>query len=182
MKYFLLILLSLALLNAAGCTESASQKAAENTASSSLLPNVEAAALAKSGWTINGKNERLADYKGKVVVLDFWATYCAPCVEEIPHLISLQEKHGANGLEIIGLHVGGDEDKPNVPSFVERFKISYKLGTPADDFANKLFGDDNSIPQTYIFDRQGSLVYKLRGFDQQKRHELDSAIETALKK
>ncbi len=63
------------------------------------------------GWKkFDGANVKLADLKGKVVVLDFWATYCPPCLEEIPHLNELQAKYGEN-LQIVGLHIGGAEDE-----------------------------------------------------------------------
>ena len=113
------------------------------------------------------------------MILDFWATYCPPCIEEIPHLKALKAKYGA-GLEVIGLHVGGDDDKPKVPEFVERLKIDYRLAYPEDALTSFVFGQDTAIPQTAIFDREGRLVKKITGFNEQIRVELDRAVDKAV--
>jgi thiol-disulfide isomerase/thioredoxin len=131
-------------------------------------------------WTgFDGSIQKLKDNRGKVVILDFWATYCPPCIEEIPHLKALKAKYG-DDLEIIGLHVGGDEDKPKVPEFVERLKIDYPLAYPEDALTSFIFGQDSAIPQTAIFDREGRLVKKITGFSEPIRAELDRAVETAV--
>lgn len=132
------------------------------------------------GWTLfNNKRETVADYRGKVIVLDFWATYCPPCLEEIPHLNALKNKHGEN-LQIIGLHVGGEEDEAKVPSFVEKLKINYALGYPEDELIRILFGKDDAIPQTFVFNREGKLLKKIVGFDEIEKINLDNAVEQAL--
>jgi len=134
------------------------------------------------GWeSFEGKPEKLADFKGKVVVLDFWATYCPPCLEEIPHLVELQNQYGAENLQVIGLHVGGEEDSPKVPAFVERLKINYALAYPEDALSNALLGNDYAIPQTFVFNREGELVKKFVGFDAQIKMDLDRAIAQAIK-
>ena len=70
----------------------------------------------RGGWTqLDGRRESLEDLRGQVVVLDFWATYCPPCREEIPHLVRLQKQFGAQGFKVIGLNVGGEQDRPKVP-------------------------------------------------------------------
>ena len=132
------------------------------------------------GWkSFAGENVKLADLKGKVVVLDFWATFCPPCLEEIPHLNELQSKYGES-LQIVGLHIGGAEDQVRVPEFVERLKINYALAYPQDELSNALMGADNSIPQTFVFDKNGKLVKKLVGFDNFIKADLDDAIELAI--
>lgn len=141
------------------------------------LKNVE-----NLGWqTFEGKQIKLGEMKGKVTVLDFWATYCPPCLEEIPHLVSLQEQYRARDLEVVGLHVGGEEDRPKVPEFVGKLKMNYTLATPEDDLTNALFGGNSAIPQTFVFGRDGKLIKKIVGFDAQKKAELDAAIEQAIR-
>jgi len=133
------------------------------------------------GWKLSkGARQTLADYQGKVVVLDFWATYCPPCLEEIPHLVALQEKHQKEGLNIIGLNVGGDEDRPLVPDFVKKLKIQYDLGEPEQDLVETLFNGTDVIPQTFVFDRKGKLVRNFSGYGSDVRDEMDKAVQQAL--
>ena len=134
-------------------------------------------------WTgFEGTVQKLKDFQGKVVVLDFWATYCAPCIEEIPHLMALRTKYGAENLQVIGLHVGGEDDRPKVPEFVARLKIDYPLAYPEDALTGYIFGQDTAIPQTAVFDRSGKLVKKITGFDQRIKVELDTAVAAAIAK
>ena len=136
--------------------------------------------VAEMSWTnFDGKIQKVKDLEGKVVLLDFWATYCPPCIEEIPHLMDLKSKYG-DELEIIGLHVGGDEDKPKVPAFVERLKITYPLAYPEDALTGYVFGQQTAIPQTAVFDRSGKLVKKITGFDATIKIELDRAVAEAV--
>lgn len=136
--------------------------------------------IAEMSWTtFEGPVQKLKDFHGKVVILDFWATYCPPCIEEIPHLMELKQRYG-DDLVLIGLHVGGEEDRPKVPEFVERLKISYPLATPEDALTSFIFGQETAIPQTAIFDRSGKLVKKIVGFDQTIKKELDDAVAATI--
>jgi thiol-disulfide isomerase/thioredoxin len=132
-------------------------------------------------WTrFDGAEQRLGDLKGKVVILDFWATYCPPCIEEIPHLKALQEKYGNDKLQVIGLHVGGDEDKPKVHDFVAKLNVTYPLAHPEDALTSAILGTDSRIPQTAVFDKSGKLVTKIVGFDESIKNELDKAVTQAV--
>jgi thiol-disulfide isomerase/thioredoxin len=146
------------------------------------MPPISGRSLENMGWAMEGgKREILADHKGKVVVLDFWATYCPPCLKEIPHLVELQEKHRAAGLHIIGLNVGGEEDKPKIPEYVDKLKVQYALGYPDDELTQFLFAGNSAIPQTVIFDRKGKMYKKFVSYDDKVKIELDAAVEEALK-
>lgn len=137
--------------------------------------------LEQMSWTkFDGTDQKLKELQGKVVILDFWATNCPPCIKEIPHLIDLQKKHGAENLLVIGLHVGDDEDRLKVPAFVEQLKISYDLAYPEDELTRFIFAADTRIPQTAIFDRKGRLVKKIIGFNNEIEKELDAAVEQAV--
>jgi thiol-disulfide isomerase/thioredoxin len=127
-------------------------------------------------WTtFEGPVQKLKDFQGKVVILDFWATYCPPCIEEIPHLKELKKTYG-DDLVLIGLHVGGEEDRPKVPEFVQRLGIDYPLATPEDSLTSFIFGQESAIPQTAIFDRSGKLVKKIVGFSPEIKVQLDNAV------
>jgi cytochrome c-type biogenesis protein len=129
----------------------------------------------------DGNTQKLKDLTGKVVILDFWATYCPPCIEEIPHLRELQARYGTENLVVVGLHVGGEDDRPQVPRFVERLNIDYALATPENALITFIFGGDDSIPQTAVFDRSGKLVEKFVGYDETVKNRLDRAIEFAVR-
>ena len=138
--------------------------------------------VGEMNWTtFDGQVQKLKDHNGKAVILDFWATYCPPCIEEIPHLMELQAKYGQENLVVVGLHVGGDEDRPKVPAFVERLKITYPLAYPEDALSSFVFGNDTAIPQTAVFDRKGKLVTKIAGFSPAIKLQLDEAVATAVK-
>lgn len=133
-------------------------------------------------WTaMDGSEQRVGDLQGKVLILDFWATYCEPCRQEIPHLNSIQTKYGTDNLLVVGLNVGGDEDRPKIPSFVKELKVTYPVAFPEDALLTYVSGDDDRIPQTAVFDRNGNLVQKFVGFDPTVQSQLDRAVETAMK-
>jgi thiol-disulfide isomerase/thioredoxin len=131
-------------------------------------------------FTLDDRRVSLSDYVGKVVVLDFWATYCPPCLEEAPHLDALQTRFGAQGLQVIGLNVGGPDDVPKIPEFVERLKIKYPLGFPDPEMTNLYMGSDSRIPQTVVFDRQGRVIKHFVGYDPTISQELERTIEKAV--
>ena len=133
------------------------------------------------GWTDDsGKRSVFSEFRGKVLVLDFYATWCAPCRDSIPHLIGLQKKFESQGLQVIGLNVGGPDDPAKVPAFAKEFGIQYPLAIPDDDLVMFLMSDNNGIPQTFVFDRQGQLVERLTGFGPNSGKIIDEAVEAAL--
>jgi peroxiredoxin len=101
-------------------------------------------------------------------------------VDEAPHLDALQSRFGAQGLQVIGLNVGGDDDRPRISGFVERLKIKYKLGFPEPEMTNLYMGSDSRIPQTIVLDRKGRIVKHFVGYDQTISQELESTIEKAV--
>ncbi|MDT4955502.1 MAG: hypothetical protein QOJ02_3640 [Acidobacteriota bacterium] len=144
------------------------------TASSSSANNSQSFTL------LNDQRVKLSDYLGKVVVLDFWATFCEPCRVEAPHLDALQRRFGEQELLIIGLNVGGTDDRPEIPRFVQQLNIKYTLGFPEPEMVNLFMGSDESIPQTLVFDRQGRILKHFVGYDPTVSAELDRTVEKAV--
>src|ERR1044072_8779456 len=125
-------------------------------------------------WTVgSNRAAKLADYNGKVVVLDFYATWCEPCRAEIPRLVQMQKEFGANGLQVIGLNVGGDEDRAKVPAFAREFGIEYPLGFPDENLVDQYLTDNQNIPQAFVFDRKGDLVKRFIGYSSTSGAELE---------
>lgn len=115
-------------------------------------------------WTLKdleGKAVSLADYKGKLVVIDFWATWCGPCRMEIPGYIELQKKYGKDGLVIIGVSL--DQKGPaHVKKFVEKNGINYPVVMSTDALITT-YGDFTSIPTTFLVDRSGKVIHTKSG-------------------
>jgi len=132
-------------------------------------------------WTIgNNQPVKLSDYKGKVVVLDFYATWCEPCRAETPRLVQLQKDFGASGLQVIGLNVGGDDDRAQVPVFAKEFGVEYPLGFPDDNLVDEYLTDNQNIPQAFVFDRNGDLVKRFVGYSPSSGAELERIVKGAL--
>ena len=146
------------------------------------MPPLENSSLNNMGWKLSdGTHNLFSEYKGKVLVLDFYATWCNPCRKSVPHLIGLQNKFGGQGLQVIGLNVGGPEDEEKVPAFAKELGIQYPLAVPDEELVTFMLSDFDSIPQTFVFDRKGVLAERVIGFGPSAAARLDEAIETALK-
>ncbi len=133
------------------------------------------------GWTLpDGKRVNLSEQRGKVVVLDFYATWCEPCRQSIPHLVGLHERYEAKGLALVGLNVGGPDDRVKVSDFAAEFHISYPLGFPDKPLTDLFLSDDSSIPQTFVFNREGRLIKRYIGYDQSMPGQLEELIKSEL--
>ena len=110
---------------------------------------------------IHGRQLSLADYKGEVVLINFWATWCIPCRTEIPDLIKLQRQHIAQGLRIIGITYP-PEKISEVRRFLRKLKVNYPvaMGTKA---TKALFTTSETLPMTIIIDRQGVVREVIEG-------------------
>ena len=108
----------------------------------------------------NGEELRLSDYRGKVVLLDFWATWCGPCKRGIPDLIDIQKKYSGK-VQVIGISVDADT-KPDVIPFIKEFGINYPIVYASTEVI-KSYGDIYLIPTVFILDQSGHIVYKHEG-------------------
>ena len=136
-----------------------------------------------AGWVFeDGKRATVGDYTGKVLLLNFYATWCGPCRLEIPHLIALHRKHEAEGLQIVGLNVGGEEDYAEVPAFKQELGITFPLAIPDDAFVDRYLGVNQNIPQSFVIDRNGRIIKHFIGFSEESMNEVETVVQTALKK
>ena len=126
---------------------------------------------------VNGKSVTLSDYKGKVVLLDFWATWCPPCRKEIPGFIELYNTYKSRGLVVIGVSM--DEDTPDVKSFATQMKMNYPilLGFGREDDLKPAFGE-LPLPTSFVIARDGSIYARHDGLT--AKEQVEREIEALL--
>jgi len=126
--------------------------------------------------SLDGKKVKLSDYRGKAVLLNFWATWCSPCKVEMPWFVDLQKKYGNDGLVILGIAMD-DTDAPKIAQFASEMGVNYPvlLGT---DRVSEQYGNVDFLPTSFYIDRQGKIVGKGTGL--LGRSEIEENIQKAL--
>jgi thiol-disulfide isomerase/thioredoxin len=119
-----------------------------------LLPHFEMKA-------INGRTVRLGDYKGKVILLNFWATWCAPCRAEMPDLIKLQKEYQAKGLQVVGVTYP-DYTRAGVRAIAKRLRLNYPILLGTRELADQ-YGVGEVLPTTLVIDREGKIRARILG-------------------
>src|SRR5450755_1622951 len=126
--------------------------------------------------SLDGKRVKLSDFRGKAVLLNFWATWCAPCKEEMPWFVDLQKKYAGDGLVVVGVAMD-DSDASKIAEFTGEMGVNYPvlLGTDkvSDDYGNVDF-----LPTSFYIDRDGKFVGK--GVGLLGRKEVEDNIQKAL--
>lgn len=107
---------------------------------------------------LDGSNWNLADHRGRVVVVNYWATWCGPCRFETPGLVTVATELAPRGVEFIGVNV--DADPAAIAPFVEEFKIPYPIVRAGND---PNIADDSVLPTTILYDRRGAVAKKYTG-------------------
>jgi len=129
---------------------------------------------------ISGQPLSLSDIRGKVVIVDFWATWCGPCVMSIPELVDLQEKYKAKGLVVLGISVDDDKvSKEELLAFKEKMRIVYPILRANNKVFEDYFGRTRgfSIPTLFVIDREGKVRDRFVGF---KPGAVEKSIQSLL--
>jgi cytochrome c biogenesis protein CcmG/thiol:disulfide interchange protein DsbE len=109
---------------------------------------------------LDHRNVNLSAYRGKVVLLNFWATWCAPCLTEIPRFAEWQQKYGGRGLQVIGISM--DDDEAPVHAAYKKYKLNYPV-LMGDEQLGELYGGVLGLPVTFLIDRNGKIRFKHEG-------------------
>lgn len=156
--------------------------AAPAPAPATAMATLPATVLDAQLKAVNGAPIKLADYSGKVLVVNLWATWCGPCRSEIPELVKLYREFRPQGLEIVGLSTENPESSAEgVRKFVSDFSMNYRVGWATSDVAIALMNNRNAIPQSFVISRDGRVLTRFVGFNASETPlKLRKAVEEAL--
>jgi len=122
---------------------------------------------------------QLSDYKGKIVYLDFWASWCPPCIKSMPFMETLHQKYPIDEFKIIAINI--DENKSEANDFLKKHPISYlNLYDPEGDIGKTL--KVKNMPTAFLIDRDGNILFKHSGFDQKYASKLEKVIGNLVEK
>ncbi len=153
-KVFIMALLIFSAIIASQLINNAEAKSLDNKNQITLVSDKKAADFKLK--TLEGKEIKLSDYRGKIVILDFWATWCPPCRKGIPDLISLQEEFKKD-LVVIGISLDQQKTIKDLKPFIENYKINYPVVLGDEKVVND-YGGISAIPTSFIIDQKGNIV------------------------
>ena len=127
--------------------------------------------------SLDGKATRLSDFRGKAVLLNFWATWCGPCKIEMPWFVDFQKQYGSQGLQIVGIAMD-DASKEDIGKFAKDMGVNYPILIGKEAVGDQ-YGGVPALPETFVIARDGNIVDKLIGL--RGKAEIEDAIKAALK-
>src|SRR5262245_32514583 len=171
----ILILWSISVFSFA-CNTAAPPRPVDGSAASTARARERAIALVENVEIekLDGQTFKLADFRGKLLVVDFWATYCPPCVKQVPQLASLSKQYRDKGLEVIGLTSDEKSDQSKVIEFLNKAGADYTIGYEDRKLASAFLKgteDDTGrppIPQLFVISPEGRVIEHLIGEDPQR--------------
>lgn len=171
-------LLFAALASATACADS--EKGADSAADTHGLvgnpaPDFEAKVVAGSSKEMIS----LKDLQGKVVLLDFWGTFCEPCKKSFPKLQELNRKYAARGLRVIGISEDEDDDKDKIPGFAQTYGAKFSLAWDGDKSIAKQYKPE-TMPSSFVIDKNGIIRFAHVGFHDGEEREVESEIRGLL--
>ena len=131
---------------------------------------------------VKGGSFKLADFFGKVAVINLWATWCGPCRREIPELVKLNKEFHSRGVEMIGLSTENPEaSAEKVRKFIQDFQIDYRIGWAPVEVGVPLMQGHEAIPQIFVISRDGRILQRFIGYSAAYSTQLKQVLEDALK-
>jgi peroxiredoxin len=130
---------------------------------------------------IEGRTVKLSDYLGKqAILIDFWATYCEPCLAEFPHLRALYEKRKSQGFVVLAISMDGPETIADVPSFAKRNGMAFPVLLDEDSRIVSMYNPKKSAPLSILIDKSGKVVHVHEGFNPGDDQLIADAVATVL--
>ena len=173
LKLVIPVLLAFSLLTLTSCNKKVENQPANNQLEKYNPEPAASNPCKAAGFSLKnakgGMNINLADYKGKVVIIDFWATWCGPCRKGIPDLVDLKAKYG-DKIEIIGISVDDDRTVADVPGFLSENKVNYPVAY-ADQAVVNAYGGIEAIPTSFVIDKEGNIIDKHVGLVEKSAYE-----------
>jgi thiol-disulfide isomerase/thioredoxin len=129
---------------------------------------------------VQGRTHSLSEYKGKIVVLNFWATWCIPCKQEMPIFVDVSRKYRDRGVVVVAASLDDDTTRKYIPQFARSFKMDFPILVDANSGNMHELGLGESIPSTVFLDAEGNVVGKIEG--QAKKKDVSRQLEALLGK
>lgn len=124
---------------------------------------------------LDGQPVALDSYKGKAVLVNYWATWCPPCQAETPWLTELQKQYGPRGLQVVGISMDDPGSEATVRGFLQKKGVNYPVAMGNEDLAGK-YGSIDTLPVSFLIDRQGNVVDRINGADKGRLSEAVEAL------
>ena len=129
---------------------------------------------------INGKQHALEDYKGEVVLLNFWATWCGPCQSEMPHLQKLQDEVGEQGFKVLSISIDESKDISKVKPIIKRNRYTFTVLLDRDTKVVSLYNPDLTLPYNALIDHNGDIIWTKLSYAPGEEVELRNKVLEAL--
>lgn len=158
-------------------------KSNSNQSRSSEYPPLPAPIAQADVELLDGSKIKIADRKGKVLLLNLWATWCGPCRAEIPELVTMQDTHREKGFQVLGLDVGdgdgGQETVEQIKAFGEKYKVNYELARISNETTGEFyrFTKFNGVPISILVDREGRIRGVFMGGGPRVLGQMKAAVE-----
>jgi peroxiredoxin len=132
--------------------------------------------------SLDGTSVRLSEFRGKVVLIDFWSTTCDPCLAEMPHLVDLYKKHKDGGFVVLAISLDGPESRAQVSSVVHDKEMIFPVLVDEETSVVALYNPKREMPYSVIVGKNGSVVWKRAGYQPGSEAQITTEVEKALAK